>query len=54
MIDENRYYTIKEVCEILKIHRSTFYRLAKKNGLSVRRVGRKVLVEGREIRKLLK
>jgi excisionase family DNA binding protein len=39
---EQKYYTISEVCESLKISRATLYRLSKKYGLSLPKIGGQV------------
>jgi excisionase family DNA binding protein len=49
-------YSVREVCEILQISRTTLWKLtkAKKNGLKVLRIGRRVLFSVETIQDFLK
>lgn len=54
IIREDRFYTVKEASDLLKIHRSTFYRLVKKNSANLQKVGGKTLISGGELKKLVR
>ena len=44
-----RYYTRDEVCKLLKIGTTTFYRLAKKGKITILKAEGKILVDADEI-----
>lgn len=48
-----RYFTVAETCELLKVSRSTLYRMTANNDLPARRAYRRLLFAEKDINKLL-
>lgn len=49
----DKFYTIKEVCDILKMSRSTLYRIMERYHLSPLKVGGKVLFPESELNRFI-
>ena len=48
-----RYFTVAETCELLKVSRSTLYRMKVNNDLPAKRVYRRLLFAEKDINQLL-
>jgi excisionase family DNA binding protein len=51
---ENKYYTIKETAEILKVSRQQLYQLVKKNNFPHTKIGSKIIVPSKLLDEYLK